>query len=134
MLKGKVVRPVDARTLVVATRPQSKLKRRPPAKPCYGKVETPVELDTVGGEPVNLAGSVALLRLSVASPAARVAADDQDVSGQRRPFALNAHEFRTEVENQVVTVAVGQRLRNTQPELDCCMSDRGLRDRPFPIG
>jgi hypothetical protein len=71
---------------------------------------------------------------SITRTTARATPDDQHVIGNLRPLALNADKAWSEVEDQVVPLAVGERLEDPHAELCRCVGNRELRDRSLLIG
>src|SRR5712691_11051279 len=61
------------------------------------------------------------------------APNHDDSAHTHRPLALDAHEPRPEVEDEVVALR-GDRTQDRYAKLDRRVRDRDLRDRPFLIG
>jgi hypothetical protein len=122
----EIVGPFDPELLIVPRRrdPQSNFTRRALVD---GKEEAPIELLAVRREGVDLVGRVFAPQESTPCAAARIAADDDDVSVSPSPFALHAPQPRSAVEDQVVPlVTVGTKDADTEldrRECDCRFGD-----------
>jgi hypothetical protein len=69
----------------------------------------------------------------ITSSPASSAADDQNIADTSGPLALNPHQLRPEVEDQIVTLAVGQGLEHAHSELRRRMSDGELGSPAFLV-
>jgi len=83
-----------------------------------------VRLRTIGRDRVDLVGGIAADDHPVAAPSARIAPDDDDSAAKNGPLALDPHEPAADVEDQVVSLAVRERLVDADPELDRRVDDR----------
>ena len=63
----------------------------------------------------------------------RPAVDNDDVAAANRPLALDTEQFRACIEDEVVAMAVGERLEDANVELDRCQRNRAFSDRPLLI-
>ena len=119
--------------LVVPCRRQTELQYALTVK-CFKRDEVRrVEFEAVGRDGVDLIARVTATGKAICGPSARVATDDYDVAISRCPFALHTHEFRPQIEDQVVSLSVGQRLEHANVELARLMGDCKLGNRSLLV-
>ncbi len=99
---------------------------RPPSEEVVRKEVAALGRRAVHRERVNLAGCVYTPNEAVAISSSGITADDDDLSVQRRPLALDPDEAGVEVEEHVVSPALADRPIDVNPELRCVVHDRLL--------
>jgi hypothetical protein len=107
----EVVRPVDADPLIIPGWSKAKLNRCPVWKSLNWQEVRTVELEAVSSECVNLIRGISAANETRPITAVGTAKNHQHVATQSCPFALDPHEIRSHVKDQVAS-------------LDCvCMPD-----------
>jgi hypothetical protein len=132
MLEIEVVGPVHAEFLVVASPCETEMNRRATGEELDRKKEASTELGAVRSDGIDLLRRVPPVNEAGARSAARAASDRDDIVRANCPFALDPHEPRPQVEDEVVPL-VGERLKHADSGLDRRMDDRGLGDRAFLV-
>jgi hypothetical protein len=89
-------------------------------------VEAPVEIERVSGDGIDFVCGVRAMTKPTPRTPAGTEQDNENVTAAARPLAPNAYEPRTKI--------VGQRLVDSEAELDRHVHDRTLGDRAFLIG
>jgi hypothetical protein len=126
-------RPPDSPLLVVSRRPEPKLKIPLTGQQPNRHEVARVEFMTVRRDRVDLSRRVRAPQLAVRGTPRRVAANDDDIAMPGRRLALNAHECRPEIKDEVVPLAICQRLEHTDVQLARGMGDCQLGNRTFFI-
>ena len=96
-------------------------------------IEAPVELRAVRSERIDLTGRVGSSPKAVSGSAIRVRPHDDDVAVERCPFALHAVEPISEIEDEVVPLAITQRSVHADPARNCSFRDGELGYRALLI-
>lgn len=94
----------------------------------------PVELRAVPGNGVDLLGGVSAPSEPIWTAPGRVHADEDCPALERRPFALHTDRRIWEVEEQVVSAVLCNRLQDIDAELDGVRRDHRLRHGALVIG
>src|SRR5690242_3238596 len=92
-----------------------------------------LEFVAVGSNRVDLVRAVAADDEAVRAAAAALARNRHNLAPPSGPFALHAQQRGPQIEDQVVTLAVGQRLVHTYAELHRFPSDARLGNRTLLI-
>jgi hypothetical protein len=96
------------------------------------KVVTGLGRRAVADDRIDLARLILPANESVATSAFSPAADDNDSALLNRPFALNAKQLASDIEDQVVAL-VSQRLRHSDPRRKCRRGDFRLGNNALLI-
>jgi hypothetical protein len=95
-----------------------------------GQEITGVGVWAIGRDCIDLVRSVRAVHVSFSAAPAAARPDHHDTAPAHRQFALDAEEFRPEVEDEVVRRSV-QGSRDADAELYALVNDRGLGDEPL---
>jgi hypothetical protein len=87
-----------------------------------------VQLRAIGTDRIHLLGTVRRVDVAVGRIAGGSGPNDDDLALSRCPLALNADQRGPQVKDQVVSLALGDRPRNPNSQLDRASGDLGLRD------
>jgi hypothetical protein len=105
-----------------------------PMKAICRDEEAPIDRLAVRHDCVDLGCNVRSSAQSLSRTPIRVAPNDHGLSIERCPLALNAYESWMEVEDQVIALAVRQRLVDPDPTLGGLVRDSELGYSAFLIG
>jgi ribosome-associated protein len=128
-----VVSPVDPPTLVVSARTKPQRDCRSVLDKGNWNQEGAIEFEAVSADRVYFLRCVASPDKSVSSATGTFAADHQDFAAPRGPLALDSTQSRPEVEDEIVSSALGERAIDIDPELDRGPGDSHLGNRSFLI-
>jgi hypothetical protein len=106
----EIVGPVDSSSLVVQAWADAQCDRRALCHPRNRDQEASIEVKAVSGDRIDLLRGVAPANESVSCPPRRLAGHDDCLPTTGRPFALNAQEPPSQIENKVVSTALGMGL------------------------
>jgi hypothetical protein len=129
----EVLSPVDALHLVVSTWRKPQRYRGSVLDERNGDQEAPVELEAVRANCIDLLRRVAAAYESVCTSSSALAANDQDVSSPRRPFALQVNQFAPGRENHVVSTALRDGAIDLDSEPRSGKLNGQLGDRSFLV-
>ncbi len=93
--------------------------------------ETAVNVGAIRGDRVDLGGCIHPAPEPFASSPARVAAHDDDVAVKGNPLTLDSQQLVLDAEDEVVTLAVRERLVGTDSQFDRSMAIADSAIAPF---
>lgn len=123
----------DSQALVVPCRRDSKMNLRAIANRRKRNEVAPIKLTAIRSERIYLVGCVDPAHEPGASSASRVTANNEYITLERRPLALNAQKLVLDPENQVVAAAFDRGPVDLDPELDRGLGDRSLGNRALLV-
>jgi hypothetical protein len=112
---------------MVARRPNAERNSALAVEGLNRQKEASVELFAIDGERIDLVGGVGPHQDALACATTRATADDDDVSGETRRFALHPYEPRSKVKDEVVAFSVADGLEHADADPNRRESDSSLR-------
>ncbi|HEY3189141.1 MAG TPA: hypothetical protein VGJ70_16770 [Solirubrobacteraceae bacterium] len=130
----EIVGPSDAEALIVPGRRHPQADDRMSVEYVRRQEERAVDALAVRGDRIDFGRGIRGSDKAIAVSPRRLTRHHHDVAALRRPFALDADEFRPEVEDEVVSLAVRQRLEDANAQTNGRRDNGRLCDGAFLIG
>jgi hypothetical protein len=133
MLQQEIVGPVDAFSLIVATRGEPEVQLSSPFELPRQQDVAAINLGAIRDDRVDLGGRVLPDAHSFDRAPAGIASDNNNVACTNRPLTLNAEQAVAKVEYQIAPPSFLEGTVDVDPDSDRSRCNLGLCDRSFPI-